>query len=98
MPRIIYTLHAIADLVRLAKFLSTKDKAVAKRAISAIRIAVEKAANLPDRYRPVPDLMHYREIIIDFGDTGYIARFRYETGDDIFIVRIKHQLENDPLT
>ncbi len=49
MPRIIYTPHAIADLVRLAKFLSTKDKAVAKRAISAIRIAIEKAANLPDR-------------------------------------------------
>ncbi len=42
--------------------------------------------------------MHYREIIIDFGDSGYIARFRYETGGDIFIVRIKHQLENDPLT
>ena len=98
MPRIIYTPRAIADLVRLAKFLSSKDKTVAKRAISAIRIAIEKAAIFPDRYRPVPDLIHYREIIIDFGDSGYIARFRYETGDDIFIVRIKHQLENDPLT
>jgi plasmid stabilization system protein ParE len=98
MPRIIYTPRAIADLVRLAKFLSSKDKTVAKRAISAIRTAIEKAAIFPDRYRPVPDLIHYREIIIDFGDSGYIVRFRYETGEDIFIVRIKHQLENDPLT
>ena len=98
MPRIIYTPRAIADLVRLAKFLSSKDKIVAKRAISAIRIAIEKAAIFPDRYRPVPDLIQYREIIIDFGDSGYIVRFRYETGEDIFIVRIKHQLENDPLT
>ena len=94
MPRIIYTPAAISDLVRLAKFLSTKDKLVAKRAISIIRSEIEKAVILPDRYRPVPDLMHFREIIIDFGSSGYIARFRHEQGGDIFIVRIKHQLEN----
>lgn len=97
MPRIIYTPTAISDVVRLAKFLSVKDMAVAKRAIATIRSAIEKAAILPDRFRPVPDLMHYREIIIDFGANGYIARFRYEQGGDIFIVRIKHQLENDSL-
>lgn len=96
MPRIIYTPAVIADLVRLAKFLSTKDKMVAKRSISIIRSEIEKAALLPDRYRPVPDLMYFREIIIDFGSSGYIARFRHEQGGDIFIVRIKHQLENDP--
>jgi plasmid stabilization system protein ParE len=98
MSRIIYTQPAIADIVRLAKFLSTKDTIVAKRAITTIRAEIEKAAILPDRYRPVPDLMHYREIIIDFGSSGYIVRFRYEQDGDIFIVRIKHQLENDPLT
>ena len=98
MPRIIYTPAAISDLVRLVKFLSTKDKMVAKRAISIIRSEIEKAAILPDRYLPVPDLMHFREIIIDFGSSGFIARFRHEQGDDIFIVRIKHQLENDPMT
>jgi len=98
MPRIIYTPAAVADLVRFAKFLSAKDKQVAKRAISIIRSEIEKAAVLPDRYRPVPDLMHFREIIIDFGSSGYIARFRYEPGGDLFIVRIKHQLEDDPLT
>ena len=98
MPRIIYTPAAVADLIRFAKFLSGKDENVAKRAISIIRSEIEKAAVLPDRYRPVPDLMHFREIIIDFGSSGYVARFRYETGGDLFIVRIKHQLEDDPLT
>jgi len=97
MPRIIYTPAAIADLVRLAKFLGTKDKMVAKRAITIIRSEIQKAAILPDRYRPVADLMHFREIIIDFGSSGYIARLRHEQGGDIFIVRIKHQLENDNL-
>lgn len=98
MPRIIYTPAAVADLIRFAKFLSAKDKQVAKRAISIIRSEIEKAAILPDRYRPVPDLMHFREIIIDFGSSGYVARFRHEPGGDLFIVRIKHQLEDDPLT
>ncbi|PJB41293.1 MAG: hypothetical protein CO105_14015 [Comamonadaceae bacterium CG_4_9_14_3_um_filter_60_33] len=97
MPRIIYTPTAIADLVRLAKFLGTKDKTVAKRAVSIIRSEIAKVSVLPDRYRPVPDLMHFREIIIDFGSSGYIARFRHEKGGDIFIVRIKHQMENGPL-
>jgi len=97
MPRVIYTPVAVSDLVRLARFLSIKDKMVAKRAISIIRSEIEKAAILPDRYRPVPDLMHFREIIIDFGSSGYIARFRHEKGGDIFMVRIKHQLEDDSL-
>ena len=97
MPRVIYTPAAISDLVRLARFLSIKDQRVARRAITIIQSEIEKAAILPDRYRPVPDLMHFREIIIDFGSNGYIARFRHEKGGDIFIVRIKHQLEDDPL-
>jgi plasmid stabilization system protein ParE len=95
MPRIIYTETAIADLVRLRDFLKTRSPEASKRAISAIRKAIENASFFPERFRPVPDLMHYRGIIIDFGSSGYIVRFRYEQGGDIYIVRIKHQLEND---
>ena len=61
------------------------------------RVIYTPAAIRPDRYRPVPDLMHLREIIIDFGSNGYIARFGHEKGGDIFIVRIQHQLEDDRL-
>ena len=39
--------------------------------------------------------MYYQEIIIDFGSSGYVIRFRYEQGSDIIIVRIRHQLEDD---
>ena len=95
MPRIIYTETAIADLVRLRDFLKTRSPEASKRAILAIRKEIENASLFPERFRPVPDLMHYREIIIDFGSSGYIARFRYEQGGDIHIVRIKHQLENE---
>ena len=73
MPRIIYTETAIADLVRLRDFLKTRSPEASKRAVSVIRKAIETAAAFPERFRPVPDLMHYREIIIDFGSSGYIA-------------------------
>ena len=95
MPRIIYTQTALTDLIRLRDFLKSKSPEASKRAVLAIQGAIEKAAVFPDRFRPVPDLPHYREIIIDFGSSGYIARFRHEEGGDIYIVRIKHQLETD---
>jgi plasmid stabilization system protein ParE len=95
MPHIIYTPAVIADLVRLRDFLKTKNLDASKRAVSTIEADIEKAGFNPQRFRPVPDLPHYREIIIDFGSSGYIARFRHELGGDVVIVRIKHQLEND---
>jgi len=95
MPQIIYTEQSQRDLARFYAFLSKKDKSVALRAIQTIRAAIKETQKMPEGYRPVTDLPHHREVIIDFGASGYIARFRYEKGGDIVIVRIKHQLEND---
>jgi plasmid stabilization system protein ParE len=95
MPRVIYTEGALLDLIRLRDFLKSKSPEASKRAILAIQKSIEKASFNPERFKPVPDLMHYREIIVDFGKSGYVARFRYEEGGDIYIVRIKHQLENE---
>lgn len=94
MPQIIFTTEATADLVRLRSFLKTKNPEAAKRATLAIKQAISGASSQPNRFRPVPALMHYREIIIDFGNNGYIVRFRYEQDGDIYIVRIKHQKED----
>lgn len=94
MSCLIYTASAVAGLIRFAKFLSTKDKLIAKRAIAIIRSEIEKAAILPDRYLPVPDLMRFREIFIDFSNNGYVVRFRYEPSGDIFIVPIEYRLED----
>ena len=38
---------------------------------------------------------YHRELVIDFGSRGYIARYYYQPGGDILILRIKHQLEDD---
>jgi plasmid stabilization system protein ParE len=95
MPQIIYTDQSQRDLNRFYQFLIKKDKAVAIRAIKTIRAAIKEIRKMPEGYRPVPNLPNHREIIIDFGASGYVGRFRYIQGGDIYIVRIKHQLEDE---
>ena len=95
MPPIIYTEQALKDLARFYQFLSKKDKAVALRAIATIRAAIKEIKKMPEGYRPVDNLQHYRELVIDFGASGYVARYRYEKGGAIYVVRIKHQLEEE---
>ena len=95
MPSIKYSAQSIADLQRLHDFLATQDADVARRAVLVIRQALEKIAVMPERFRPVPGKIYQREAIVDFGSSGYIARFRHSPSGDITIVRIKHQKEKD---
>lgn len=94
MPSIKYSAQAITDFQRLHDLLATQDKEVAKRAVSVIRDALQKVADMPERFRPVDGKMYHREAIIDFGSSGYIARFRHLQSGDITIARIKHQKES----
>lgn len=93
MPPIIYTQPSQEDLKRFYEFLVKKDKSVALRAIRTIRAAIKEIKKMPEAYRPVEELQHHRELVIEFGASGYVARYRYEKGGKIYIVRIKHQLE-----
>lgn len=95
MPSVKYSSQAIADLKRLHDFLATQDPDVAKRAVSVIRNALEKVAFMPERFRPVEEKLYVREAVIDFGNSGYIARFRHLPNGDVTIARIKHQKESD---
>jgi plasmid stabilization system protein ParE len=95
MPRISYSRIALLDLARLHQFLQSKDAHTVKRAVTEIRKAIKTLKVQPDRFRPVPDKINHREIIIDFGASGYIARFYKKSEDEIIIIAIKHQLEND---
>lgn len=94
MPSLKYSAQAIADLKRLHDFLATQDKEVAKRAVAVIRDALNKIAIMPERFRPVEDKIYHREAVINFGSSGYIARFRHLPNGEITIARIKHQKED----
>lgn len=95
MPSVKYSAQAITDLKRIHDFLVTQDSNAAKRAVLVIRAALEKVAFMPERFRPVEGKMYHREAIIDFGNSGYVARFRHLPSGDVTLARIKHQKEDD---
>jgi plasmid stabilization system protein ParE len=96
MPRLVVTRAARRDLERLRQFLQKKNPDAARRAANAIKDAINGIVEKPEAHRPVPDRMFHREIIIEFGGSGYIARYYHRPGtEEVIVLRIKHQLEDD---
>ena len=96
MPRVILSARAQGDIGRLRNFLLEKDINAAKRAVLAIREAFLPLKQSPVIGRPVEDHPELRELIIDFGATGYLAMYRYEPANDtVVILAVKHQREDD---
>ena len=93
MPRLIWSEPALRDVQRLYRFLAGKNANAASRAIKTIRTGVNVLAQHPEIGFPVEDMEpEYREWLIDFGDSGYIALYRFD-GETALIVAIRHQLE-----
>ena len=65
----------------------------AKRAVTAIRQSVKVLSLQPGMGRPVEGMDNeFREWIIDFGDRGYVARYRSEV-EKVIILAVRHQKE-----
>jgi len=93
MPQVIYAPGAIRDLQRLREFLLPKNPVAAKRAAETIMKAVQVLEHHPQIGRAVEDMpVNYREWLIDFGDNGYVARYRFD-GDTVTILAVRHQKE-----
>jgi plasmid stabilization system protein ParE len=93
MPQVRYTPGAIRDLQGLRDFLRPKNPVAARRAAEAIMKAVQVLGLQPHIGRPVEDLPEeFREWMIDFGDSGYVARYRIDA-DAITILAVRHQKE-----
>lgn len=96
MPHVTLSARAQTDLSRIHAFLVGKDINAAKRAVLAIREAFLPLQHAPMIGRPVEDHGDLRELVIDFGASGYLALYRFEpTMDAVTILAIKHQREDD---
>lgn len=94
MPQVIYAPGAIRDLQRLREFLRPKNPVAAKRAADTIITALQVLGIQPQIGRPVEDMPdQYREWMIDFGDSGYVARYRFD-GEAVTILAVRHQKES----
>jgi plasmid stabilization system protein ParE len=96
MPHVRLSERARSDISRLHAFLLEKDSNAAKRAVLAIRKAFMPLKQSHMIGRPVEDYGDLRELVIDFGATGYLALYRSEPSLDVVtILAIKHQREDD---
>ena len=92
MSRVIITEGAAQGLERCRQFLAEKNPQAAKRAGQAVERQFIQLETNPDIGRPLNDLPELRELIIDFGDSGYVALYRHEQGvDTVFVLAFRHQ-------
>lgn len=93
MPRLIWAQPALLDVQRLYRFLAAKNLDAAKRAVKVIRQAVQVLGQQPGIGRLIEDLPdEFREWVIDFGDSGYVVRYRLDP-DAVTILAVRHQKE-----
>jgi len=93
MPQVIFAPAAIRDMERLREFLRSKNPAAADRAAKAIVQGVQALGELPRIGRPIDDLPdEFRDWLIDFGDSGYVARYRI-AGSTVVVLAVRHQKE-----
>lgn len=94
MPSVIVTEGAAEGLERCRKFLADKAPEAAKRAGQAIERQLLQLGTAPDIGRPLPEIPELRELVIAFGDSGYVALYRHEPVDDaVYVLVFRHQKE-----
>jgi plasmid stabilization system protein ParE len=93
MPQLIWSPAALRDIQRLYRFIAPKNPSAATRAVRAIREGMQIVAEHPEAGKPMENMApEYREWLIGFGDSGYVAVYRLE-GDLAVVLAVRHQRE-----
>ena len=93
MSRVIWSPAALLDVQRLYRFLALHNIDAAKQAVKALRKGVKVLQLQSGIGRPIDDMPEeFREWIIDFGDSGYVARYRIDS-EVVMILAVRYQKE-----
>lgn len=93
MSSVKWSSASLRDVQRLYRFLAPKSPDAAKRAVKAIQQGVQILKHQSGMGRHIDDMPEqFREWLIDFGDSGYVARYRIDT-DGVTVLAIWHQRE-----
>ncbi|MCG3189489.1 MAG: hypothetical protein LKCHEGNO_01914 [Burkholderiaceae bacterium] len=95
-----YSASARDDLRRLYEYLldratTIEDLERADRARSVIVDSVDSLSRSPFIYRKAGSSPFLRELLIPFGNSGYVALFEVEDASTVTILAVRHQLEDD---
>ena len=92
MAQVIYSRSAFSDLERLAEFLAESAPEAAIAAVDVIRDGIEILARHPLIGRPCEEEL--RELLISYGESGYVVLYSYEQPQDVVLVlAMRHQRE-----
>ena len=94
MPRLTISEGAAVGLERCRLFLSGRNPAAAKRAAQEIRRHFRLLETNPAIGRPFSGDPDMRELVIGFGDSGYVALYHFDTAaDEVIVLAFRHQRE-----
>ena len=94
MPRLIITEQAVEGMERCRRFLQEKNPEAARTAVMAIQQTLARLENHPFMGKPLDDYPALREVIIPYGDSGYVGMYRYdEPCKTVFMLSFRHQKE-----
>lgn len=97
--RVRFTAGAEADLARLYEFILEREDTnwnLAECALAAIRTGITTLEQNPFTCRKATIASPFlRELIIPFGNFGYVALFEIEDAHTVSVLAIRHQRESD---
>lgn len=95
--RVRLTAEAFDDLNRLYGFLLKRDLDAAERALAAIERALALLAYSPFSCRKalLQKNPRWRELLIPFGHSGYVALFEIDDDRTVTVTAVRHQREED---
>ena len=94
--RVRFTQGAKEDLIKLYEFLLEKNQSAAEQALESIAQSLKFLERFPFSCRKaVPENSFLREMLIPFGNAGYVALFEIENSSTVTILAVRHQREED---
>ena len=94
MPQVIVTEQAIQGMERCRQFLKRKNLLASKRAAHVIKEYFSVLETAPEIGRCIDEQPNLRELVIEFGDSGYLALYSFDNKkDQILILAFRHQKE-----
>jgi plasmid stabilization system protein ParE len=92
MAQVVYSARSLMHIERAFQFLRDQNPTAAADAVIAIQSAVDNLAAHPLIGRRIEGEL--RELVISYGQTGYIALYRFVIAqDEVRILAIRHQRE-----
>lgn len=90
----IVTEAAIRGLRRCRQSLAEKSPEAARRAGQAVTVQLSLLEAAPEIGRPFVLTPALRELMVEFGESGYVALYRYEASDNaVCVLAFRHQKE-----